>query len=366
MNTSTKSPLTIIAIIGLALAALILVLKNATGANATSPVSPTQPEPPIALLTDGTWSLNELTINGESVMIPNDTIPTLTIDGRNVSGSLGCNTFSGTAVFDRGSVTFNPLATTQKACLDQAMALENGLTQVYNNATSFTTTSRGQLLTVSNEDGSITASFNKVAQKTLYVGAETADCVGVAPQQCLLVKERVEDDYSFFYSNIAGFDYEPGFEYDLLVNVMQQPNPPADASSVQYELVEVVSKTAVATPPIASLVNGNWQLTSLTVEGSEVALPTGIVPTLTIDGSSVSGSLGCNSFTGTAEFDQQAASFGPLATTRKACPTEVTAVENAMSSLYQEVTSITTQQRGQELVLSNADGSTTATFSLAE
>ena len=46
---------------------------------------------------------------------------------------------------------------------------------------------------------------------TLYVGPETVDCVSVAPQKCLLVKENPEDAYTYFYSNIEGFTFEPGY-----------------------------------------------------------------------------------------------------------------------------------------------------------
>jgi hypothetical protein len=83
-------------------------------------------------------------------------------------------------------------------------------------------------------------------QKTLYVGPELVDCTGVAPQQCLQVKERPEDPYTLLYQPIEGFAFEPGYEYELLVREEAVANPPADASSRRLILVEVVSKTPVA------------------------------------------------------------------------------------------------------------------------
>ena len=80
---------------------------------------------------------------------------------------------------------------------------------------------------------------------TLYVGPEKVDCVGVAPQECLLVRDSPDDEYEFFYSQINGFDYEPGYEYELLVQKTPVENPPADASSIEWTLIEVVSKTPV-------------------------------------------------------------------------------------------------------------------------
>jgi hypothetical protein len=80
---------------------------------------------------------------------------------------------------------------------------------------------------------------------TLYVGPERVDCVGVAPQRCLLVRETAETDYSYFYSTIEGFDYEPGYEYELLVEKTPVENPPADGSSIRWMLIEVVEKVPV-------------------------------------------------------------------------------------------------------------------------
>ena len=82
-------------------------------------------------------------------------------------------------------------------------------------------------------------------QLTMFVGPEQVDCVGVAPQTCLLIKFEPEAEWQYFYDAIEGFEYEPGFEYELLVEKTDIENPPADASSIQYTLLEEVSKTAV-------------------------------------------------------------------------------------------------------------------------
>lgn len=38
------------------------------------------------------------------------------------------------------------------------------------------------------------------------------------------------------------FEYKAGTEYTLKVNVTDIPNPPADASSVKYTLIEIIDK----------------------------------------------------------------------------------------------------------------------------
>lgn len=87
-------------------------------------------------------------------------------------------------------------------------------------------------------------------QVVLKVASSQADCIGVAPQKCLLVQEVADSkaiangEWEFFYSNIEGFDYEPGYEYTLLINKAQREHVPADRSSIIYRLAKVVDKTA--------------------------------------------------------------------------------------------------------------------------
>ncbi|MDR2238290.1 MAG: DUF4377 domain-containing protein [Chryseobacterium sp.] len=82
------------------------------------------------------------------------------------------------------------------------------------------------------------------AEKTLIVGPQTVDCsAGAGRMKCMQVKESASGSWTNFYSNIEGFNYEPGYEYVLKVKTEKIANPPADASSIKYTLVEQVSKT---------------------------------------------------------------------------------------------------------------------------
>ena len=91
--------------------------------------------------------------------------------------------------------------------------------------------------------------------RTISVGPEMRECVGVAPRMCLVVNGEL------FYGDIVGFVYEPGSRYELRIREIPIQNPPADASSIRYELIEEISKTATVrtsleTPqiePIATL-----------------------------------------------------------------------------------------------------------------
>jgi hypothetical protein len=76
--------------------------------------------------------------------------------------------------------------------------------------------------------------------RTLYVSPETAECVGVGPQTCLLVREAPTAAWELFYDRIEGFTHVPGTAYTLEVEVTAVPDPPADASSLRYRLLRVL------------------------------------------------------------------------------------------------------------------------------
>lgn len=78
--------------------------------------------------------------------------------------------------------------------------------------------------------------------KTLWVAHYRADCVGVGPQKCLLVKEEQYSPWQTFYGRIEGFDYVEGYAYELRVVEEEIDNPPADGSSIRVKLVEVVNR----------------------------------------------------------------------------------------------------------------------------
>jgi hypothetical protein len=80
--------------------------------------------------------------------------------------------------------------------------------------------------------------------ETLYVNSQLVDCEGGAgPQRCMQVRRAPDEPWELFYDQIDGFTFEPGFTYEQRVRVTQVDAPPADASSLAYELVEIVDKS---------------------------------------------------------------------------------------------------------------------------
>lgn len=195
-------------------------------------------------ITNTTWTLVNTIVGGDAVVpAPFNSSAHFMIDGEKVSGNTGCNNLNTTVMIDGTNISFGNVATTRMMCPDEKMQTETAMLDTLGNAATFAVD--GNQLTLLNADGLPIATFAAAEEKTLYIGAETAECVGVGPQTCLLVKENVDDEYTFFYDTIAGFEYEEGFEYELLVSVSERQDVPMDASTLQYTLVEVVSKTAV-------------------------------------------------------------------------------------------------------------------------
>ncbi|MBX3060570.1 MAG: YbaY family lipoprotein [Anaerolineae bacterium] len=102
---------------------------------------------------------------------------------------------------------------------------------------------------------------------TWFVGPTLVECMGVAPQTCLQVKQNLNDAYTLFYDTIQGFAFEEGYEYEIIVRIEPVANPPADASAYVYTLLELVSQTPA---PVA-------EVTGTVTYLARVALPDDVI-----------------------------------------------------------------------------------------
>ncbi|MBN3817720.1 DUF4377 domain-containing protein [Paraburkholderia sp. Se-20369] len=78
--------------------------------------------------------------------------------------------------------------------------------------------------------------------KTVYIAPKTVRCVGVAPMACLQVRDRPDAEWSLWYAGIEGFDFKPGFRYELQIDEYKVAQPPADGSSIRWVLKRIVSR----------------------------------------------------------------------------------------------------------------------------
>ena len=82
--------------------------------------------------------------------------------------------------------------------------------------------------------------------KTLVVAPQKVECTEMVAQQCLKVREANSQNWEYLYEKIQAFDHQEGYEYTIKVKVKELKNPPQDASSLVYTLVEILSKEKVA------------------------------------------------------------------------------------------------------------------------
>jgi len=80
----------------------------------------------------------------------------------------------------------------------------------------------------------------------LFVGPERTECMTVIPTTCLQVRFSPEGSWENFSDPIEGFEFEPGFLYELRVRRIPIADPPADGSSFRWILLELVSKNTAS------------------------------------------------------------------------------------------------------------------------
>lgn len=82
--------------------------------------------------------------------------------------------------------------------------------------------------------------------KIFYVDSMLVDCVGVGPMKCMQIREDPNSNWQNFYDSIKGFHYAEGKSYKISVKITDVENPPADASSKKYELIEILDEKSYA------------------------------------------------------------------------------------------------------------------------
>jgi len=170
-----------------------------------------------------------------------------------------CNSGNGSYTTDGNRIEFGPMALTMAMCLPESQ--HDIFLQFLGQVDSFGRRDGKLVFSLKNnagemhfQNGGVAAKPEKpMEEKTIFIGPERIPCEGEGPQECYQVKETPEGEWQLFYDEIAGFQWEPGYIYELRVNVYQVENPPAGGSSLRYELVEVASKTLVETSNTTSI-----------------------------------------------------------------------------------------------------------------
>lgn len=194
----------------------------------------------------------------------------------------------------------------------------------------------------------------KNTTSTYWVNSAKVDCdAGAGKATCLQVTKSSNyenAEWSLFYAPIKGFNFEPGYLQKIKVSetAIDQKNLPADASSIHYELIEVLEKKQ--DPKLA--IHDIWAATHI---NGEAISNTSDTPTLDINTTEmrISGTNGCNNYSGPIDtLNANTFELGAVASTRKMCMDM--AVPDRFDKAMGTVSSY--KKEGLTLSLLNADG----------
>lgn len=80
---------------------------------------------------------------------------------------------------------------------------------------------------------------------TFRIKENRASCTGFFEMECYLIQQGAKintDEWEYFYNEIEGFAYEPGFVYKILVAKIPVKDPPMDASAFRYLFLQEISR----------------------------------------------------------------------------------------------------------------------------
>ncbi|TDD70205.1 META domain-containing protein [Jiangella aurantiaca] len=110
-----------------------------------------------------------------------------------------------------------------------------------------------------------------------------------------------------------------------------------------------------STEPAVPIVGSRWVLEELQATGATVAGPSDPEAYFEIDeNGDVTGSTGCNGFSGSAEVGDSSITFQPLISTRRGCSGDLGQIDNSMLQVLSG--EVTVEASGDTLTLTNADG----------
>jgi heat shock protein HslJ len=159
-----------------------------------------------------------------------------------------------------------------------------------------------------------TTSFAQTQLK-MIIHPEQVDCQRMMQQKCYQVRINGSKEWTLFYERIIGFNFEPGYRYELLVIETKRPEPiPSDLSAFTYKLEKVITKTAV----VSNTQQSNWKIMEFkgkTVQQHNLSIQ------LNPNNNSIAGYGGCNRFFGTATWNSKKTkvTIGNLASSRMFC-----------------------------------------------
>lgn len=195
-------------------------------------------------------------------------LQTLQLKDGQLSASAGCNRMFGPARIEQGRLVVGHLASTLMACAPDAMQREQALAALLRSRPQVRLDGDKLLIgevaqqqvwqpvataaRAATPETTVTPvapaapAVAPATQRFIYVAPERRPCTGVAPMQCLQVRERANQPWQHHYGEIEGFQFEPGTAYRLRISEIKVANPPADAPDRRWVLETIVEQIRIA------------------------------------------------------------------------------------------------------------------------
>jgi heat shock protein HslJ len=297
-----------------------------------------------------------------------------------VSGKAGCNTYSGSYTVDGASITFGPIISTKMACPDAQMAVETAYLAALGKAAAWSIGTDGRL-SISGLDGKVALVFDPAAS---LAGTSWM----LTQQDGQPVSSGVTITAGFGADgNVSGSggcnNYNGAYTVEggsitfgpLASTMMACPEPQMGAETAYLGALEKVNTWMVEGTTLTlggpggqpelvftrSLAGTTWSLAGL----NGLPLPEKVQVTAEFgsDGT-VSGSAGCNTYSGSYTLDGGSITIGSLASTEMACPEPQMAAETAYLAALGKATAWTIDAEG-KLSLAGADAKPSLVFTSA-
>lgn len=191
-------------------------------------------------------------------------LQTLQLTDGQLSANAGCNQMFGPARIEQGRLVVGTLASTLMACAPEAMQREQALAALLRSRPQVRLDGDKLLIgevaqqqvwqpvaaaaqpAAPAKPAQPAAAAEPSTTRLIYVAPERRTCVGVAPMQCLQVRESQQQPWQHHYGEIEGFTAEAGTAYRLRIREIKVANPPADAPDRRWVLDSIVEQIRIA------------------------------------------------------------------------------------------------------------------------
>jgi heat shock protein HslJ len=200
------------------------------------------------------------------------------------------------------------------------------------------------------------------SEERMTVAADPVDCADGTPGACISVTDASGDLWITRPDEIAGFVYEPGFAYELLVERPSEVSEIESPEPVRPRLIRVLSKQAAGLSGeqlSESLERGEWRLASVAPSGHSEAdwAATSITARFDVAAGRLSGFAGCNNYFAALAVAGDRLEVSAPASTRKACaPETIMALEQEYLTRITGATAFVVTAELLELTLSDGGG----------